>query len=69
MNAELADERALDPAAELQETLNDLALGIRRPEKVRAACERMDRIREANRLLYGEQDIAVELIRQARNQS
>lgn len=56
-----------DLAAELQETLNDLAKGIRRPEKIRAACERMDRLREENRQLDGEQSIAVELVRQTRD--
>jgi hypothetical protein len=58
-----------DLAAELQEALDDLAKGIRRPEKMRAACEHMDRIREENRKLFGEQNIAVELIRQTRDQA
>jgi succinate dehydrogenase/fumarate reductase flavoprotein subunit len=53
--------------AELQEALNDLAKGIRRPEKMKAACERMDRMREENRKLFGEQNIAVELIRETRD--
>lgn len=57
----------LDLAAEIQEALDDLAKGIRRPDKMRAACERMDRIREENRKLFGEQNIAVELIRQTRD--
>jgi hypothetical protein len=55
--------------AELQEALDDLAKGIRRPEKMQAACERMDRMREENRQLFGEQNIAVELIREARDHS
>jgi hypothetical protein len=33
---------------------------------MRAACERMDRLREENRRLFGEQNIAVELVRQTR---
>jgi hypothetical protein len=53
-------------AAELQETLSDIAKGVRRPEKAKAARERMDRLREENRKLFGEQNIAVELIRQTR---
>ena len=53
--------------AELQQTLDDLAKGIRRPAKVKAACERMDRMREENRKLFGEQNIAADLIREARN--
>jgi hypothetical protein len=57
------------PEIEVQEALDDLAKGIRRPEKMQAACERMDRLREENRQLYGEQDIAVRLIRQARHEA
>lgn len=53
--------------AELRETLDDLAKGIRRPEKMQAACDRMDRMREENRKLFGEQNIAVELIRETRD--
>ena len=56
-----------DLAAEFQQAVNDLAKGIRRPEKMQAACERMDRLREENRRLFGEQNIAVELIRQTRD--
>ena len=54
-------------AAEFQEAVDDLVKGIRRPEKMQAACERMDRLREENRRLFGEQNIAVELIRQTRD--
>ncbi len=53
--------------AELREALDDLAKGIRRPEKMQAACDRMDRMREENRKLFGEQNIAVELIRETRD--
>ncbi len=52
--------------AQLQEVLANLAGGIRDPEKARLACEHMDRLREENRRLFGEQDIAVALIRQTR---
>jgi hypothetical protein len=58
-----------DLAAEFQEAVDDLAKGVRRPEKMKAACERMDRMREENRRLFGEQNIAVELIRQARDEA
>jgi hypothetical protein len=58
-----------DLAAEFQEALDDLAKGIRRPEKMQAACERMDRLREENRRLFGEQNIAVQLVRQARDEA
>lgn len=55
--------------AQLRETLDDLVKGIRRPDKMKAACERMDRMREENRKIFGEQNIAVELIRQTRDQA
>jgi hypothetical protein len=58
-----------DVKAELQEALDDLAKSIRRPEKVRVARAHMDRIREENRKLFGEQNIAVELIRQTRDKA
>lgn len=58
-----------DLAAEFQEAVDDLAKGIRRPEKMKAACKRMDRMREENGRLFGEQNIAVDLIRQARDQA
>lgn len=53
--------------AQWQETIDDLMKGIRRPEKMKSACERMDRMREENRKLFGEQDVAVALIREARD--
>jgi hypothetical protein len=52
---------------QLRETLDDLAKGIRRPDKMKAACERMDRMREENRKRFGEQNIAVDLIRETRD--
>jgi hypothetical protein len=53
--------------AELQEAIENAGKGIRDPEKMRAACAEMDRLREENRRLFGEQNIAVELIRQTRD--
>jgi hypothetical protein len=55
--------------AELEEALENIARGVRDPRKMKAACEEMDRIREENRRLFGETDIAVELIRQTREQA
>ena len=55
--------------AELREALDDVATGARRSEKMNAACERMDRMREENRQLFGDQNIAVDLIREARDRS
>ncbi len=53
--------------AQLRQTPDDLAKGIRRPDKMKAARERMDRMREENRKLFGEQNIAVGLIRETRD--
>lgn len=55
--------------AQLQQTLDDLVKGIRRPDAMKTACERMDQMREDNRKLFGEQDIAVALIRETRDRS
>jgi hypothetical protein len=54
--------------AQLRQTLDDLVKGIRRPDKMKAACQRMDRMREENRKGLGEQNIAVALVREARDQ-
>jgi hypothetical protein len=54
--------------AQLWETLKNLARGVRDPDKMKAACERMDQMREANRKRFGEQNIAVALIRETRDQ-
>jgi hypothetical protein len=53
--------------AELRETLADLVKGIRHRDKLKAACERMDQMREENRRLSGQQNVAVDLIREARD--
>jgi hypothetical protein len=53
--------------AQLRQTLEDLVKGVRRPDKMKAACQRMDRMREENRKLMGEQNSAVELIRETRD--
>jgi hypothetical protein len=53
--------------ADLKQTLDDLAKGIRRRDKMKAACERMDRMREENRKLFGEQNIAVDLVHELRD--
>jgi hypothetical protein len=52
--------------AELQEAANKAIGGVRDPEAMRKACQRMDRMREENRQRIGTQNIAVDLIRDAR---
>jgi hypothetical protein len=55
--------------AELQEAADHAARGIRDPEKMRQAAERMDRMREEMRQRVGEVEWAVELIRETRDES
>ena len=52
---------------ELQNAADIAAKGIRDPETVRKACERMDRMREELRLKHGLLDIAVPSIRELRD--
>jgi hypothetical protein len=54
--------------AEMQERADRAAKGLRDPEDARKASERMDRMREELREKVGETDLAVELIREARDQ-
>jgi hypothetical protein len=53
--------------AQLRQTLDDLVKGIRHPDRMKAACQPMDRMREENRKLFGEQNIAVGLMRETRD--
>jgi hypothetical protein len=53
--------------AELQERAERAALGLIDPETRRIARERMDRMREEFRRSHGEVNVAVELIREGRD--
>jgi len=52
--------------AAIQDTIARAIAGIRDQEKMNAAAERMDRMREQNRLLGGAGDIGVEIVRSMR---
>jgi len=52
--------------AELRQALGMLANGIPDPEAAKKACERMDRMRDENRRLFEEQNVAVEIVREIR---
>ncbi len=54
---------------EMQEAADRASKGVRDPEVMRLACERMDQMREDLRRRAGDLDIAVELIREARDES
>jgi hypothetical protein len=55
--------------AELEAAVADLIKGVRDPEKMRKAAERMDRMREEMRQRVGEVEIAVDLVRQVRDEA
>ncbi len=61
--------RAIPPEimAELQQAAENAAKGIRDPEKMRLACERMDRMREETFRKFGVLDIGVPAIRELRD--
>jgi hypothetical protein len=53
--------------AELQKVIDDAAKGILDPKRAEEACRRMDKDREELRKKVGELDVAVDLIREARD--
>jgi hypothetical protein len=58
-----------DILAELRAATDRAARGVRDPEVMRRACERMDRMREDLRRRTGDLDVAVELVREGRDES
>ncbi|MFL5343050.1 MAG: hypothetical protein ACJ8F7_23200 [Gemmataceae bacterium] len=62
------DAGVIPPAllVELQEAARRAAKGIRDPEAMRLAAERVDRLREENRQTFGVQDSGVRIIRESR---
>ena len=56
-----------DAKRELAETIDRLKKGIRDPEAIRRANERMDRMREEIRQRCGILNVAVDLVREARD--
>ena len=59
----------IDPAvmAELEEAARRAAAGMRDPEAMRKACERMDRLSEEIRKRHGVLNIGVQAIRELRD--
>ena len=57
----------ISPAAWDELQRSTASKGVRDPEAARKSRERMDRMRETNRKRFGVQDIAVDLIREARD--
>ncbi len=58
-----------DLMAELQQAADRAAQGIRDPEAMRRACEDMDRAREELRRQKGEMNVAVDLVREIRDEA
>ncbi|MBY0522198.1 MAG: hypothetical protein K2R98_02300 [Gemmataceae bacterium] len=54
--------------AELQHAADQAAKGVRDPEAMRKACERMDRMREEIQKKHGILDIGVPAIRELRDE-
>jgi hypothetical protein len=65
------ENRSIPPEvmAELEEAARRALSGIRDPEAMRRACERMDRMREEVRKKHGILDIGVPAIRELRDQA
>jgi hypothetical protein len=55
--------------ADLEDAARYAALGVRDPEVMRRACERMDRMREELRKKVGEMNVAVDLVREVRDEA
>lgn len=54
--------------ATLQAAADNAAKGVRDPEAMRRGCERMDRMREELRQTHGEMNVAVDLVRETRDE-
>ena len=68
MSPTTAPNVTIDALTELQRAIERLLSGQHDPEAMRKACERMDAMREELRGRIGTVDIAVDLIREARDQ-
>ncbi len=68
---ETLKSNAIEPSlmAEMQERADRAAQGIRDPEVTRRARIRIDRMREEFRRRHGEVEVAVELVREVRDDS
>jgi hypothetical protein len=67
MSSELATPIPAELLAEMQEAAERAANGVRDPERMRQACERMDCIREEIRREHGVLDIGVPALRELRD--
>jgi hypothetical protein len=56
-------------SGDLEEAARYAASGVRDPEIMRQACESMDRMREELRRKYGDMNVAVDLVREIRDEA
>lgn len=68
MNATEPSTISPELLAALQEAADNAARGVRDPEAMKRACDRMDRMREELRQRQGEMNVAVELVRETRDE-
>jgi rRNA-processing protein FCF1 len=68
MSTKLSPAISPEVMAELEEAAERAARGIRDPEAMKAACKRMDRMREETRLEHGTVNVAVSMIREGRDE-
>jgi hypothetical protein len=64
----MSTETVTDGKSQLAETISRLMKGQRDPKDMQAACERMDRMREETRARVGTVEIAVDAIRELRDE-
>ncbi|HUY35765.1 MAG TPA: hypothetical protein VMV69_23680 [Pirellulales bacterium] len=64
----MSTDAPTDLVYELQETLARAVKGVREPEEMRQARDEMNRMREELRQKIGTVEVAVDLVRDARNQ-
>jgi hypothetical protein len=67
----LENSRSIPPefVSESELAVDRLIKGLRDPEAMNRSCERMDRMREEMKQRVGEIEVAVDLIREAREES
>jgi hypothetical protein len=66
---ESAPDAPAELLSELEAVVNRLLNGVLDPDAMEKACERMDRMREEMKQRVGEVEVAVDLIREARDDS
>ena len=70
MTTELRNTGAVpEIPGDLEEAARYAASGVRDPDIMRQACDSMDRMREELRSKFGEMNVAVDLVRETRDEA